>query len=123
MFCSVALLCYSEQEVCSQTAPHLLLLQQDVDGGEIFAVVVGLKLSIQGRQPFVEVSAALREQLRLVGVKQTLGFGLGGGLQVVPHRLEGRQLLLHHGLRVGLLLHQRLAVLQHSRVLDHEIKQ
>lgn len=94
------------------TASHLLLLQQDVDRGEIFAIVIRLKLPIQGREPFVQVSAALCEQLRLVGIEQTLGFGLGGGLQVVPHRLQGHQLLFYHGLRVWFLRYQRLAILQ-----------
>ena len=95
-----------------KVAPHLLLLQQDVDGRQVFAVVVGRQLSVQAAQPLVQVSAALGEQLGLVGVKQTLGLGLGGRLQVVPHRLQGRQLLFHYHLRLWFLRHQRLSVLK-----------
>lgn len=95
-------------------APHLLFLEHDVDGGEVFAVVVGLQLSLQAGQPLVEVGAALGEQLGLVGVKQTLGLGLGGRLQVLPHRLQGRKLFFNHGLCLRFLCHQRLPVLKDS---------
>lgn len=93
---------------------YLLLLQHDVNRGQVFAKVVGLQLPVQAGQPLVEVGAALGEQLGLVGVKQTLGLGLGGGLQVVPHGLQRRQLLFNHGLSLWFLCRQRLAVLQHN---------
>lgn len=82
---------------------YLLFLQQDVDGGQVFAVVVRLDLALETAQPLIEVGAALSEQLRLVGVEKTLSFGLGGGLQLRPHRVERRQLLLHHCLCLRLL--------------------
>lgn len=101
-------------------APHLLFLQQDVDGGQVLAIVVGLQLAVQADQPLVQVGAALGEQLRLVGVEQALGLGLGGRLQVLPHALQGRQLLFDHGLRLRLLCHQRLAVLKEDTLNEQK---
>lgn len=94
------------------SSTHLLLLEQDVDGGQVLAVVVGLDLTLQATHPLVQVGVALRQQLRLVGVKQALGLGLRGGLQLLPHGVQRRQLFLHHRLRLRLFGHQQLAVLQ-----------
>lgn len=91
---------------------HLLFLEEDVDRGEIFAIVVGLQLSLQAAQPLVEVGTALRKQLGLVGIEQTLGFGLGGGLKILPHCFQGRQFLFNHGLCLWLLCHQGLPILK-----------
>lgn len=101
----------SPESSTSPSSPHLLLLQEDVDRRQVLAIVVGLQLALQTRQPLVQVGAALSEELRLVGVKQTLGLGLGGGLQILPHGLQRGKLLLHHGLRLRLLCYQRLAIL------------
>lgn len=93
---------------------YLLFLEQDVDWSEIFSVIIRLQLSVERGQPLVEVGAALGEQLGLVGVKQTFGFGLSGGLQILPHGLQWRELFLHHGLSLWFLGHERLSVLQHT---------
>lgn len=97
---------------CSWSSSHLLLLQQDADGGQVFAAVLRLDLALQAQHPLVQVGAALREELRLVGVEQALSFGLGGGLQLLPHGLQHLQLLPHHHLRLWFLSNQQHPILQ-----------
>ena len=65
-------------------AVYLLLLEQDVDAGEVLAVVVGVQLGLQALQPALQGRAALGKQLSSVGIEEAAGFGLGGGLQLVP---------------------------------------
>ncbi|TNN56515.1 hypothetical protein EYF80_033241 [Liparis tanakae] len=86
---------------------HLMLLQQDVGLRQVPDVLVAaLQLLPQPPQPRLHVGQALVEQLRAVGVEQQPGFLLRGGLQLVPQRVEGGQALPHHGLQLGLGLHE-----------------
>lgn len=97
---------------------YLVLLEQDVDAGQIFAVVVALQLTLQVFEPDVEGGAALCEELRPVGVEQALGLGLRGLLQLLPLALQLLQGLLHHRLQLGLLCHQLLTFLLEVRTTD-----
>lgn len=90
---------------------YLVLLEQDVDAGQVFAVVVALQLTLQVFEPDVEGGAALREELRPVGIEQALGLGLRGLLQLLPLALQLLQGLLYHRLQLGLLRHQLLTFL------------
>lgn len=92
---------------CSPSHPrpsaHLLLLEQDVDAGEVLAVVVGVQLGLEALQPTLQGRAALGKQLCSVGIKKAAGFGLGGGLQLVPAPVQLLQLLPHQRFQLWLL--------------------
>lgn len=97
---------------CTLCSVYLLLLQQDVDTGEIFSVVIRLDLALQTIQPLIQVCTALGKKLCLVCIKETLSLGLGGRFKLVPHLVETRQLLLHHGLSLWFLCNELHSLLQ-----------
>lgn len=82
---------------------HLLLLEQNVDAGEVLAVVVGVQLGLQAQQPALQGRAALGEQLGPVGIEEAARLGLGGGLQLVPALVQVLQFLRHQGFQLWLL--------------------
>ena len=84
-------------------AGHLLLLEQNVDTGEVLAVVVRVQLGLQTLQPALQGGAALGKQLGSVGIEEATGLGLGGALQPVPALVQVLQLLRHQGLQLWLL--------------------
>lgn len=93
-----------------------MLLEQDVGISQVFDVLVSsLQLLLQLAEPLPDVSQALVEKLRAVGVEQQPGFLLSCGLQLVPELVEFGQTLLHDGLKLRLGLHELLTLLQPRR--------
>lgn len=84
-------------------AEHLLLLEQNVDAGEVLAVVVRVQLGLQALQPALQGRAALGKQLGSVGIEEAAGLGLGGALQPVPAPVQVLQLLGHQSFQLWLL--------------------
>lgn len=63
---------------------YLVLLEQDVDTGQILAIVVVVQLTLQVFQPDIQRRAALCKELCPVSIEQAPGLGLGGALQLLP---------------------------------------
>lgn len=84
-------------------AEHLLLFEQNVDAGEVLAVVVRVQLGLQTLQPALQGGAALGKQLGSVGIEEAAGLGLGGALQPVPALVQVVQLLGHQSFQLWLL--------------------
>lgn len=93
------------------TVVYLMLLEQDIDTGQIFAIVVAMQLTLKVFQPDIESRAALCEKLCSVSIEQALGFGLGGALQLFPLTLQVLQGLLNNRFQLWLLCHQGLTFL------------
>lgn len=93
-------------------ATCLQFLQLLVDGGQVPALVYVDQLTLQLAQSLVQALVALHQQIRLVGLEELPGFGLGGALQVLPTLPDLVQLPPHHRAELRLLLDQLLALLQ-----------
>lgn len=70
--------------LCLHTVVYLVLLEQDVDTRQIFAIVVILQLTLKVFQPDIESGAALCKELCPVSIEQALGLGAGGSLKLLP---------------------------------------
>lgn len=90
---------------------YLMLFEQDIDTGQIFAIVVTMQLTLKVFQPDIESGAALCEELCSVSIEQALGFRLGGALQFFPLTLQVLQGLLNNRFQLWLLCHQGLTFL------------
>lgn len=70
--------------LCLHSVVYLVLLEQDVDTGQIFAIVIAMQLTLKVFQPDIQSGAALCKELRPVSIEQALGLGAGGALQLLP---------------------------------------
>ncbi len=105
---------------CLHSVVYLVLLEQDVDAGQIFAIVIAMQLALKVFQPDIQSGAALCKELCPVSIKQALGLGAGGALQLLPLTLQVLQGLLNNGFQLRLLRHQRLTLLLEIRNNDKD---
>lgn len=88
-----------------------MLLEQDVDTGQIFAIFITLQLSLKVFQPNIQSGAALCKELCPVSIKQALSFCAGGALQLLPLTLQVFKGLLDNRFQLWFLCHQHLTLL------------
>lgn len=70
--------------MCSSSGGYLMFLEQNVDTGQVLAVVVTLQLTLYVFKPHIQSGAALREELCPVGIEQALSLGAGGAFKLLP---------------------------------------
>lgn len=99
-----------------ESSADLVFLEQDVGLGQVLHLLIpALQLLLKLAEPLLQVRQALVVELRAVGVKEQPGLLLRGGLQLVPQLVELGQALCHDGFKLGLGLHERLALLCSTR--------